>query len=103
MACVLDEDQDLQFFTHKIIVPKRNETVPNCVKNIRTTAVVRGFDKDASVFADWVRDDKDTALKCINHDLELWHGDKFIKDAEDLVNTENVMRSYAKEIKDIFI
>mmetsp|Transcript_44849 Transcript_44849/g.59558 ORF Transcript_44849/g.59558 Transcript_44849/m.59558 type:complete len:149 (+) Transcript_44849:1069-1515(+) len=40
---------------------------------------------------------------CLEHDLALWHGDKFIKDEEDLKNTEDVMRKYAKEIKNIFI
>ena len=39
----------------------------------------------------------------MEHDLGLWHGDKFIKDEEDLAATEDVLRKYAKEIKNIFI
>lgn len=39
----------------------------------------------------------------MEHDLELWHADKFIKDEDDLAKTHDVMRKYAKEIKNIFI
>ena len=58
--------------------------MPNYVKEIKTTAVVRTFDKNKSVFKDWRSDIDETGINCINHDLELWHGDKFIKDETDL-------------------
>ena len=54
------------------------------------------------MFADWKEDEADTAIKCIEHDLEFWHADKFIKDEEDLQNTANVMRKFAYELKNIF-
>lgn len=82
---------------------KRDEEVPNYVKNIRTTAVVRSFHKASSVFATWIDDQEDTAVNCIEHDLELWNAPKFIKDEEDYEKTADVMRKYAKEIKNIFI
>ena len=82
---------------------KRDEEVPNYVKNIRTTAVVRSFHKASSVFATWQEDLEDTAVNCIEHDLELWHADKFIKDDEDRAKTADVMRKYATVIKNIFI
>lgn len=40
---------------------------------------------------------------CLEHDLSLWHADKFIKDEEDRANTSDVMRKYAAEIKNMFI
>ena len=66
------------------------------MKHIKTTAIERRFDKSKSVFADWRDDQADTAINCIEHDLELWHADKFIKDETDLEQTGNVMRKYAK-------
>lgn len=69
MTCIIDEEEDLQFFSHKIIVPKRNESVPNIQKHIRTIPVIREFSKETSVFADWITDDKNTAKNCIEHDL----------------------------------
>ena len=32
VTCIVDEDQDLQFFTHKLVVQKRDEDVPNFIK-----------------------------------------------------------------------
>jgi len=69
---------------------------------LKTTLVERTFHKDRSVFAEWRLDDDTTAKMCIDHDLQLWHADKFIKDEEDRENTGNVMRKYAKQIKSIF-
>ena len=103
MTCVVDEDEDLQFFTHKLVVPKRDEDVPIHSKEISMILIERTFNKDKSVFADWKSDTDETGINCINHDLELWHGDKFIKDEEDLEATANVMRKYAREIKNIYI
>ena len=86
-----------------MISMKRDEEVPKFEKIIRTTAVVRTFDKAKSVFASWIDDGEDTAVSCIEHDLELWHADKFIKDEEDRAKTADVMRKYAADIKNIFI
>ncbi len=94
---------DLTFYAHKIINGQRVEAVPRFEKMIRTTAIVRNFDKDASVFAEWKADDEFTGLNCIENDLKLWHADKFIKDEEDREATADVMRKYATEIKNIFI
>ena len=85
------------------MVPKREEDVPNFVKLIRTTPIVREFHRSNSVFADWRPDGSDTARLCIEHDLELWHGDKFIKDEEDREATAEVMLKYADLIKSVFI
>lgn len=103
MTCILDREQDLQFFTHKIIARKRDEEVPNFVKYIKTTAIIRTFDKDKSVFADWRLDNEWTGPNCMEHDLKIWAGKNFIKSEEDLFETENVLRKYAKEIKNIYI
>lgn len=73
------------------------------MKYIRTTALVRTFNKSNSVFADWKEDRADTALSCIEHDLELVHTDKFIKDENERAETHDVIKKYAKEIKNIFI
>ena len=64
---------------------------------------MRTFDKAKSVFASWIDDGEDTAVNCIEHDLALWHADKFIKDDEDRAKTADVMRKYATDIKNIFI
>ena len=103
MTALVDAEEDLQFFSHKLVVPKRDEDVPGFVKLIRTTPIVRQFERRNSVFADWRDDGPDTARLCIEHDLELWHGDKFIKDEEDREATAAVMLKYAVEIKNLFI
>lgn len=87
-----DEEKDLQFFTHKLVILKRLEEVPNFVKHIRTTAIVRTFNKENSVFAEWKDDGPNTALNCMEHDLELVHTDKFIKDETDRAETHDVFR-----------
>lgn len=84
-------------------MPKRDEDVPNYSKEIKTTAVVRTFSKQNSVFKDWKEDTSETGLNCMKHDLELWQADKFIKNEQDLADTADVMRKYAREIKNIFI
>ena len=73
------------------------------VKTLRTTLVERTFSKEKSVFADWRVDQDNTAKLCIEHDLQLWHADKFIKDDEDREKTADVMRKYATQIKNMFI
>ena len=95
MTCVVDDEKDLQFFTHKFVVPKREEEIPNYTKDIRTAIVERAFDKDKSVFKDFKVDTEESLTSGIEHDLELWHADKFIKDEDDLAATANVMRKYA--------
>ena len=35
--------------------------------------------------------------------MSLWHADKFIKDEKDRENTADVMRKYAKELKNAYI
>ena len=102
-TCIIDKENDLLFFAHNFVINKREEVVPNFIKNIKTTAIIRQFHKENSIFADWKADNENTAINCIEHDLELWHADKFIKEEEDLLNTANMMRTYAKEIKNIFI
>ena len=51
--CFPDQQNDLQFFSHKIISAKREEQPPVHVKTLRTTLVERTFSKEKSVFADW--------------------------------------------------
>ena len=102
-VCLSDAENDLQYFTHKMVVKKREEDIPLFVKEIKNRVIVRVFEKNNSVFKEWTEDGPNTALLCIENDLTLWHADKFIKDEEDLAATCDVMRKYASEIKAIFI
>ena len=71
---------------------------------MKTRFVQREFNKERSVFKDWRKDDPDfTYRSCIEHDLALWHVDKFVKDPDEAKETADVLRKYAKEIKNIFI
>ena len=105
VTCVVDEDDDLQFFSHKIIVPKRDEVVPNIQKYIRTIPVIREFRKDTSVFAEWKIDDQNTSKFCIKHDLEHMAIKFFSKDPEEeqVLELNQVILKYADQIKNMFI
>ena len=48
---------------------------------------MRSFRKNDSVFKEWIKDGKETAKNAIEHDLKIWHANKFIKDEEDLEKT----------------
>ena len=91
MISVPDEEGDLQFFSHKLVSAKREEQPPVIVKTLKTTLVERSFKKELSVFKDWREDQDDTALTCIEHDLQLWNAEKFIKDEEDRENTMDAL------------
>lgn len=105
VTCVLDNEGDLQFFTHKIIVPKRTEAVPNSQKYIRTIPVIREFRKEKSVFADWQVDDENTALNCMKHDIQHMAIKFFTKDpeSEEVQELYDVIFKYGEQIKNIFI
>ena len=86
-----------------MLIKQRDEDIPIFVKETKNKIIVRVFEKQNSVFKDWKPDQANTALECIEHDLALWHADKFIKDEEDLAATCDVMRKHAQRMKDIFI
>ena len=86
-----------------MLIKKRDEDIPGFVREMRTKVIVRMFEKSKSVFKDWNEDTDQTALSCIEHDLEHWNANKFIKDEEELAATCDVFRKYAKEIKNTFI
>ena len=86
-----------------MLVKQRDEDIPIFVKETKNRVITRVFEKEASVFKEWRTDAADTAANCIEHDLQLWHAEKFIKDEEDLAATCDVMRKHAQRIKDIFI
>ena len=69
MTALVDAEEDLQFFSHKLVVPKRDEDVPGIVKLIRTTPIVRKLERRNSVFTDWRDNGPDTARLCIKHNL----------------------------------
>ena len=64
MTCRNKEDglEDLQYFTHKIVIPHREDDVSHFSKENKISKVVRTFVKANSVFADWIEDSEDTAL-----------------------------------------
>ena len=96
-------EDELRYFTHKAVVPYREDDVSKFTKDAKTQLIVRTFDKLASVFSDWKEDDEKTAIDAINNDLKLWHCDKFVKDPDELEDLNNVVRKYAKELKAIFL
>lgn len=59
------------------------------------------FVKEASVFRDWMPDNKRTLDTCLQKDLERWKCPRFIKDPDDLADVTQTMKNRFKDIKHI--
>ena len=90
-----DGGEVIQYYTHKVVIPHREDEVLNFAKEAKTQLIVRSFNKLDSVFGDWKADTEETANTAIENDLKLWHCDKFIKDPDELEDLANVIRKYS--------
>ena len=79
-----EKSDGMTYFTHRAIINNREEEIPLFVKADKTHKTVRKFNKDTSVFKDWMIDTRDDALNCIEHDLLLWHCNKFVKNPDQM-------------------
>ena len=70
---------------------------------MRTNSIVRTFKKEHSVFKDWKEDTPEQIADCIEHDIKMWHVSRFIKDDEERLAVENVIRRFAEMLKNAFI
>ena len=108
MTCLPEESDDcigndMTYFTHRTIINVRDEDVPIFAKSEKSHINVRSFNKDNSVFREWKQDTPDDALACIEHDLEHWYIKKLIKKDEQLDELCDMIRKYAKELKNLYI
>ncbi len=69
-----------KFYLHKLVVPQRTDIIPSFAKEMRTVIKVREFEKEKTVFRDWIEDTTESLSDCLEHDFALWKLDKFIKD-----------------------
>lgn len=92
-----------QHFIHNIIVPNREEDVPVFEKLTKRSAKERQFTKPTSEYRDWREDSEGDAVKCIEHDIERWNCDRFVKDPDQLKLLEVEVKKHAEAIKNIFI
>jgi len=88
---------------HRCIIQAREEEVPPFAKMPKSKVRVRVFCREDSVFADW-KVDTDAMLKtAFRADRENWKLDRFIRDPEDLMRSEQVLSDNFARIKKIFI
>lgn len=86
-----------------MIARKRDEDPPIFAKTMKSNTVSRAFSKHNSVFKEWKEDTPQQIAECIEHDIKLWHVSRFVKDADELVNVEDVLRKNAEVLKNLFI
>jgi len=79
--------ETINFFLHKAIVVKREEQPPIFEKTITARFKERVFDKNKSVFKEWVEDDAATMDGIYQHDIKLWKCARFLKEEKDLLDT----------------
>mmetsp|Transcript_3421 Transcript_3421/g.4525 ORF Transcript_3421/g.4525 Transcript_3421/m.4525 type:complete len:361 (-) Transcript_3421:254-1336(-) len=89
-------------FMYHSDVPKRTEEIPLFAKPMQTKVVERKFDKDMSIFKPWRLDTPATITQAYNEDIKQWKGYRFIKSEDDRSDTEQVLKKYYGNIKDIF-
>ena len=75
-----DDEDEIQYFTHKVVIPHRLEEIKYFAKDAKTELIIRKFDKNQSVFSDWIEDTPFTSRLCVENDVKLWNANKFIKD-----------------------
>ena len=70
----------------------RPEDVPAFTKQIKSEAVERQFNKNKSVFRDWIEDTDKSLDNAFAEDISLWKLNKFVKDKKDREQVTKIMR-----------
>lgn len=91
------------WYVHDIIVPNREEDVAVYEKAANMSKTERNFFKPTSEFRDWREDEPEDPIESIEHDMELWNAERFIKDEEERRILEAEIKLFAGPIKNVFI
>ena len=70
--------ETLDWIFERGIVDFRIEDIIHYTKILRSHMKVRKFDKDKSVFRDWIPLNEETQKKCLEHDVRYWKISKLI-------------------------
>ena len=92
-----------QYFIHNIIVPNREEDIPVFEKPCKSSKYERNFEKALSEFRDWHADQPEDPTDCMQHDIDHWNCERFIKDDEERALLEEEVKAFAGPLKNIFI
>ena len=102
-AVSLTEDGETSYYLHKAVVPPRQEDVPHFAKATKQHKLVRKFNRKNSVFNEWVHDDDQLALECIEQDMRWWNIPRLIKDKQERDELKVIVREHATLLKNMFI
>ena len=69
---------------HKTVVAPREQDAVHDVKESKITKIVRHFNKEASVFANWEEDTETTGQDCMLADFKYWRVSNFVKEEEEM-------------------
>lgn len=70
---------------------------------MQNKVVERAFNKEMSVFAKWRADSIQSLAQAYNEDIKQWKGYRFIKSEEDKAETEQVLKKYFAQLKNVFL
>lgn len=90
-------------FFYRCDIPERQEEIPIEFKTMQSKVVERSFDKEVSVFKAWRKDTPAILTQAFNEDIKRWKGYRFIKQDEDRMETEQVMKKHFAKLKDVFV
>ena len=91
------------YYINSCIAKFRNEEIPDKIKNIKSTMIVRQFRKESSVFASWRVDDDQIIKRCLDHDFQYWKCTRFIKEKDDLGELQAVIKRYFTLLRNTYI
>ena len=97
------EMETLDWVFERGIVDFRIEDIIHYTKILKSHMKVRKFDKDKSVFKDWVTDTPIVDRKCLEHDMGFWKISKLKLDPEDMENMERLLEDNFSMMKSLYI
>ena len=86
----------------KFFSKPRVDKVPLLQNQRQKAAKFKKFNKDKSAFSGW-RDDEMFLENLVRHDLKNWNLSKVVRDDNDRVVCEKLIRKHAKQLKDVFV
>eukprot|EP00347_Sterkiella_histriomuscorum_P002614 403367462 len=100
---VKTQDELSNFHLLKCISPLREEEIPIFIKGSKIKVQQRVFKKDNSVFKDWKEDTPQTINQMLDDDMKYWKCHRFIKEENDKIACEKIIRQNAVLLKKIFM
>lgn len=91
------------YYTHQLIIKRRDEDPPAQAKQMKTSLVQRSFSKQNSVFNNWKEDTDEIVQNAMIHDTKLWSLNRFVKDEEEREKVVDVVKLNAAVLKNAHI